>query len=73
MTDPAYEPAEPAGTARPVAAPDPVRLVVVDDEPLVRQGLSLILGAEDDLEIVGEAADGDEALRIVRATRPHVV
>jgi DNA-binding NarL/FixJ family response regulator len=47
--------------------------VVVDDEPLVRQGLALILGAEEDLEIVGEAADGAEALRVVRAARPHVV
>lgn len=81
MTDPANEHADPAsdpatgpvGPARPGDDPDPVRVVVVDDEPLVRQGLSLILGAEDDLEIVGEAADGAEALRVVRAARPQVV
>ena len=52
---------------------DTVRIVLVDDEPLVRQGLSMILGAEDDLEIVGEAADGAEALQVVRAAEPDVV
>lgn len=52
---------------------DPVRIVLVDDEPLVRQGLSLILGAEDDLEVVGEAADGAEALHVVRTAAPDVV
>lgn len=51
----------------------PLRLVIVDDEPLVRQGLAMILGAEEDLTIVGEAGDGDEALRVVRASRPDLV
>lgn len=51
----------------------PIRLVIVDDEPLVRQGLALILGSEEDLEIVGEAGDGAEALRVVRAAAPDLV
>lgn len=76
--DPSTEPVgpsiDPVGLVRPGDVPGPVRVVVVvDDEPLVRQGLSLILGAEDDVEIVGEAADGAEALRVVRAARPQVV
>ncbi len=55
------------------APQNPIRMVVVDDEPLVRQGLSLILGAQEDLEIVGEAADGAEALQVVRETAPDLV
>ena len=57
----------------PDAPQNPIRMVVVDDEPLVRQGLSLILGAQEDLEIVGEAADGAEALQVVRETAPDLV
>lgn len=51
----------------------PIRLVLVDDEPLVRSGLAAILGAEPDLEVVGEAGDGARALSVVRRTRPDVV
>lgn len=50
-----------------------VRVVVVDDHPVVRSGLVGMLGVADDLEVVGEAADGDEALAVVAATRPDVV
>lgn len=51
----------------------PIRLVIVDDDPLVRTGLGLILGGNDDLEVVGEASDGLEAADVVAATRPDVV
>ncbi len=51
----------------------PVRLVVVDDQALVRSGFASILNSEDDLELVGEAADGAEALEVCRTTRPDVV
>ncbi|GIG38719.1 response regulator [Cellulomonas phragmiteti] len=49
------------------------RVVLVDDETLVRVGLRLILGADPGIEIVGEASDGLEALDVVRATSPDVV
>jgi len=51
----------------------PIRVVLVDDEPLVRSGLAAILGSEPDLEVVGEAGDGAEALSVVRRARPDVV
>lgn len=50
-----------------------VRLVIVDDHPVVRDGLRGMLGTQPDLEIVGEAASGIEALTVVAATRPDVV
>ncbi|RSN29430.1 DNA-binding response regulator [Amycolatopsis sp. WAC 01416] len=50
-----------------------VRLVIVDDHPVVRDGLRGMLGTQPDLEIVGEAASGVEALTVVAATRPDVV
>ncbi|MFD7814675.1 response regulator [Streptomyces sp. NPDC059785] len=50
-----------------------IRLLLVDDDPLVRAGLSLMLGGADDIEIVGEAADGGEAGALVDRTRPDVV
>lgn len=50
-----------------------IRVAVVDDDPLVRAGLSAILGSAGDLEVVGEAGDGSEAPALVRATRPDVV
>ncbi|KSW18315.1 response regulator transcription factor [Cellulomonas sp. B6] len=49
------------------------RVVLVDDETLVRVGLRLILGADPTIEVVGEAGDGLEALDVVRATSPDVV
>ncbi|MFF5207175.1 response regulator [Streptosporangium sp. NPDC000396] len=45
----------------------------MDDDPMVRTGLRLILGGEPDLDIVGEAADGRQAMTVVRDVRPHVV
>jgi DNA-binding NarL/FixJ family response regulator len=50
-----------------------IRLLLVDDDPLVRAGLSLMLGGADDIEIVGEAADGSEVEALVDRTRPDVV
>jgi DNA-binding NarL/FixJ family response regulator len=48
------------------------RVLVVDDHPIVRQGLRLILEAEDDLVVAGEAADALEALRLVEADPPDL-
>jgi DNA-binding NarL/FixJ family response regulator len=50
-----------------------VTLLIVDDDPLVRAGLSMILGGADDLRVVGEAADGSEVPAAVDRHRPDVV
>jgi DNA-binding NarL/FixJ family response regulator len=50
-----------------------IRLLLVDDDPLVRAGLSLMMGGAEDIEIVGEAADGGEVEELVDRTRPDVV
>jgi len=50
-----------------------IRVLIADDQALVRAGFTMILDAEDDIEVVGEASDGREALREVLRLRPHVV
>ena len=50
-----------------------IRVVLVDDQHLVRTGFRVILNQTSDITVVGEAADGCEALQVVRATRPDVV
>jgi DNA-binding NarL/FixJ family response regulator len=50
-----------------------IRVLVVDDHPVVRQGLTAILRWEPDIDIVGEAADGREAVRLIRECGPDVV
>jgi DNA-binding NarL/FixJ family response regulator len=56
-----------------VTAPNRIRVLVADDQAIVRDGLVTLLGLLDDLEIVGEAADGEEAVRLALATKPDVV
>ena len=50
-----------------------IRVLVVDDHPVVRSGLSGMLSVTDDIEVVGEAGDGAEALALVESTKPDVV
>ncbi|GAB3270984.1 response regulator transcription factor [Kineococcus gypseus] len=52
---------------------DAVRVVVVDDHSLFRRGLQMVLSTEDDIDVVGEAADGAEAVRRVEELLPDVV
>jgi DNA-binding NarL/FixJ family response regulator len=60
-------------TDRSAASPDVLRVVVVDDQALVRSGFAMILGVEPDLEVVGEASDGAAAIEVVTRLRPDVV
>jgi DNA-binding NarL/FixJ family response regulator len=50
-----------------------IRVVVADDQRLIRAGFATLLRAADDIEVVGEAADGAEAIALVRVTKPDVV
>jgi len=52
---------------------DPIRLLIVDDHAVMRTGLKLFLMAFDDLDLVGEAANGEEAVHLCDRTRPDVV
>jgi NarL family two-component system response regulator LiaR len=52
---------------------DPIRVLIVDDHALVRSGLELFLMAFDDLELAGEAASGEEAVRVCCRRQPDVV
>jgi len=51
----------------------PIRVVLIDDHPVVRDGLTALLGSVEDMEVVGEGGSGEEALDVVAATAPDVV
>ena len=50
-----------------------IRVVLVDDHHLVRKGFQALLSQEPDIEVVGEAADGREAVQLVEQTQPDVL
>ncbi|HEY1344575.1 MAG TPA: response regulator transcription factor, partial [Streptosporangiaceae bacterium] len=60
-----------AGDARWV--PDPIRVLIVDDHALFRRGLEMVLAEEPDIELVGEASDGAEAVEKAGEALPDVV
>ncbi|BAL90605.1 putative two-component system response regulator [Actinoplanes missouriensis 431] len=51
----------------------PIRLLLVDDDPLVRAGLRILVGGSDDIEVVGEAGDGAQAVTAAEAHWPDVI
>ena len=53
--------------------PGPIRILIADDHEVVRDGLRLILESEDDFAVIGEAADGAEAVRLCAEVNPQVV
>ena len=50
-----------------------IRVLIVDDEPLAREGIRLLLENESDIEVVGEATNGSEALRAIESLKPALV
>ena len=53
--------------------PSVIRVAIADDQMLVRAGFAALLAAEDDMEVAGEAADGEEAVRLARLQKPDVM
>jgi DNA-binding NarL/FixJ family response regulator len=53
--------------------PQPIRVVLADDHPIVRDGLRKLLSLEDDIEVVGEASDGREVVQVIQETNPDVL
>ncbi len=58
---------------RPGGAPDRYRVLVVDDHPIVRQGLALLINREPDLQVCGEAEEGRSAMQAIETLRPDIV
>ena len=52
---------------------EPIRVLLADDQALIRTGFTMILAVEPDIEVVGEAVDGDDACRRVAELAPDVV
>ncbi len=50
-----------------------IRVLIVDDNPVIRRGIAALLGDADDVSVVGEAGDGQEAIRVANQSRPDVV
>lgn len=62
-----------AASATNTPTPTPIRVLIADDQSLIRRGMSLILAAESDIEVVGQAADGVEAVDLAVELKPDVV
>lgn len=62
-----------APTESPAKEPQKIRVVLVDDHPIVREGLRKLLELEDDISVVGEAENGRQALDVIEETNPDVL
>ena len=72
MSDP-YLPGPSLPGATPQGGAEPIRVLVVDDHALFRRGLQMVLEQESDIEVVGEASDGAEAVQTATDTLPDIV
>lgn len=64
----------PAGTpSRPSKSASPLTVLLADDQSLIRAGFAMVINSQPDLKVIGEAADGNEAVAMTRALRPDVV
>src|SRR5258708_32553581 len=63
----------PLRASRSKPMPEKIRVVIADDHPIIRTGLRLMLGMEEGIELVGEAADGSAALHLIGSLQPDVV
>ena len=52
---------------------NPIRIIIVDDESVVREGVEAILSYQQDIQVVGKGADGITAVELARDTKPDVV
>jgi len=52
---------------------EPIKVLLVDDHEMVRIGLSAVLGTEEDIEVVGEASNGEDGIRLALEYKPDVV
>ena len=67
------EPVQPGGAERPGEVSGPISVVLADDQALMRMGFRMVLEAEEDITVVGEASDGTSALAQARALHPDVI
>ena len=67
------DPLQPGGSERPGEVSGPVSVVLADDQALMRMGFRMVLEAEEDITVVGEASDGTSALAQARALHPDVI
>jgi DNA-binding NarL/FixJ family response regulator len=66
-------PAAPPGSGEPAGPGPPLRIIIADDQASVREGLVLLLGGLPGIEVVGAAADGEQALRLVAEQKPDAI
>ena len=52
---------------------NPIQVMIVDDHPVVRRGIKSLLGEEEDIQVVGEAVNGKDAIEKVKSLQPDVV
>jgi two-component system response regulator NreC len=63
----------PSPTAASGSAPAPLRVLLADDHTILREGVRLLLQAQPDIAVVGEAGDGEQALALARRLRPDII